>query len=80
METEIPDLNIPADAAAIVIYADGGVAIHLPKAGGDDDDAPNNVVVISAFTYLMTRNKALFQRVLDAFEADVALVTKDIPE
>ena len=80
METEIPDLNIPEDAAAIVIYANGGVAVHLPKAGSDDDVAPDNTVAISAFTYLMTRNRKLFERVLDAFEADVAFVTKDFPE
>ena len=73
METEITDLNIPADAAALVVYADGNVALHLPKAG-DTDDAPDNAVAVAALATCMLRNPELFQQVLDSLETDMTAV------
>lgn len=73
MKIEIPDLNIPADAAALVVYADGNMALHLPKTN-DTDDAPDNTIAVTAFAACMLRNPELFQQVLDSLETDMTAV------
>ena len=67
--TEIEDLNIPDDAAALVLYADGGVALHLPKMTGDDDaPIPDHALAIAAFGALVARAPDRVEDLITEFE------------
>lgn len=67
--SEIEDLNIPEDAAALVLYADGGVAMHLPKMTGDDD-APisDHVLAVAAFSALVAHASDRVEDLITEFE------------
>lgn len=65
--TTVDDLNIPEDAAAIVCYANGVVAMHLPKAGADEDLVPDNTLIISAFGLLLANHPERVSALIDEF-------------
>lgn len=65
--TTVDDLNIPEDAAAIVCYANGAVAMHLPKAGSDDEFVPDNTLIISAFGLLLANHPERVSALIDEF-------------
>lgn len=65
---EIEDLNIPDDAAALVLYADGSAAMHLPKMTGDDAPVPDHVLAIAAFGALVARAPDRVEDLITEFE------------
>ncbi len=65
--TTVDDLNIPEDAAALVCYANGAVAMHLPKAGTDEDLVPDNALVISVLGLLIAKYPDRVSALIDEF-------------
>lgn len=64
---EIKDLDIPDDAAALVMYANGTIAMHLPKQGDDDDEVADNVITIAAFGALLAKHPERVQALIESF-------------
>ena len=66
---EPEDLDIPADAAALVLYADGSIAMHLPKLSDDDEESevPDNALTIAALGGLIAKHPDRVEQLVTEF-------------